>query len=141
MRKPNGAAFLPGRVVVSLKNSRNLLVLRQARSRGFIVEAYIDTPTPGRRFGRLGNIAAVGSQIFVCDEEQSVIWQLNPDLSLVRTITGIDSGVGKFAPFSCCEADGLLAVCGGRNIQLFDLDAGQLLHCSDSFGELHGVCY
>lgn len=141
MRKPNGAAFLADRVVVSLKNSRNLLLLRRTESQGLVADSYHDCPTPDRHFGRLGNLAAIGGHIFVCDEEQSLIWQLDDGLSLIRTITGIDSGIGKFAPFSCCEVDGFLAVCGGRNIQLFDLTTGELSHCSENFGELHGICY
>lgn len=141
MRKPNGAAFLADRVVVSLKNSRNLLVLRHTETQGLVAVAYHNCPTPGRYFGRLGNVAAIGGYIFVCDEEQSLIWQLDDGFSLIRTITGIDSGIGKFAPFSCCEVDGYLAVCGGRNIQLFDLTTGEFRHCSDNFGELHGICY
>jgi hypothetical protein len=143
--KPNGVAFYQDRVVVSQKNSKCLSVYHRGEdSNAYVPVAHFFGPSNGERFGRLGNIVYDERGIlYVCDERNSTIWQLNADFELVGALTcGQDSGVGSFLPFSCCPISGdLLAVCGGFNFQIIDLLGNEVVYCSENIGELHGVAY
>ena len=141
--KPNGAAMLGSRLVVAQKNNRCLSVYHRTPADGLELVRHVEGPEPGTRFGRLGQVADhAGQRLFVCDSEAAAIWEFDERLELVRRFEGLPSGAGfpRFFPFACRPIDGrLLAVCGGFNFQIIDLDAGCVVHISDDLGELHGI--
>lgn len=143
MNKPNGVAFIEGgRMVVSQKNSRTLCVYQKDPNECFRRITVIDGPVAGDKFGRLANLHWSGDTLYVCDEESSVIWCFDKNLLLKGKINGADSGIGTFAPFSCCMVrPNLLAVCGGRNVQLIDTNTLGVVYTTSNFGEVHGVAY
>jgi hypothetical protein len=144
MNKPNGVAFYKNRVVISQKNSRCLSVYRwDEASKTYRPISHHFGPSDGVLFGRLANTAYdMSGYLYVCDEQQGVIWILNSDFDLSDSIIGQDSGLGQFLPFSCCLLnEDLLCVCGGLNFQMIDLCDKSVVYYSENIGELHGVAY
>jgi len=142
--KPNGVAFYRDRILVSQKNSRCLTFYKNDQDTETIKpQTNYFGPSDDLRFGRLGNVACDSKGfVYVCDERNHIIWKLDTNLKLTCTITGQDSGVGDFLPFSCCFiSDDIMAVCGGLNFQMIDLNTNQAVYYSEVIGELHGIAY
>jgi DNA-binding beta-propeller fold protein YncE len=142
MDKPNGVAFVDSRVIVTQKNARCVSIYEKDAPHRLI--GVIDRALGGAEFGRLGNVAADESgRLFVCDEPNGVIWKVDPNMGAVESIAvGVDSGVGRCLPFSCCfVSDSLLLVCGGFRFQILDLRTNRIAYSSERLGELHGVAY
>lgn len=140
--KPNGVAFLGGRLAVSDKHARSILWLEWSGSSLRQTDVW-HGPRNGEAFGPLGNLATHPSgDLLVCDEQKHVIRRIRQDGRQVEEIEGAPSGVGEFTPFSCCVIeDSLLAVCGGLNLQILDLAHHRVDYCSEAIGELHSVAY
>jgi DNA-binding beta-propeller fold protein YncE len=142
--KPNGVAFYEDRIYVSQKNSRCISMYKKiAESDQPVFISHCFGPQESSSFGRLGNITCDEQGfLYVCDEYAYKIWKLDHDFKFAGEIVGLDSGIGRFMPFSCCLIqNSVIVVCGCLNFQLIDFDAGRVLYCSDTIGELHGVAY
>lgn len=141
MDKPNGVAFYQNLIVASQKNARCLSVYERDTLHRLVDHHF--GPSEGVSFGRLCNLM-FNSQgfLYVCDERANVIWKLTSEFKLADRITGQDSGLGMFLPFSCCLlSENLLGVCGGLNFQIIDICSKEVVYCSQNIGELHGIAY
>lgn len=140
--KPNGVAFATDRIAVSDKDQRAILWLGWKDGQLRLTGTWTG-PDAGRSFGRLGNLTVHPSgDLLVCDERNHAIWRLDHQGRLLDQIEGKDSGLGAFLPFSCCLLnEHIVAVCGGLNFQLIDLQHKVVLFCSEPIGELHGIAY
>lgn len=142
MNKPNGVVVALDRIVVTQKNNRCISVFDQRYP-----YRKIDTifgPKPGVNFGRLGNIHFSDGFFYVCDERAGTIWKLDENFAFTDALHGMPSGTadGVFLPFSCAMLDGRhLAVCGGKNIQIIDTSANEVVALASSDGELHGLAF
>lgn len=142
MDKPNGVVVALDRIVVTQKNNRCISVFDQRYP-----YRKIDTifgPKPGVNFGRLGNIHFSDGFFYVCDERAGTIWKLDENFAFTDALHGMPSGTadGVFLPFSCAMLDGRhLAVCGGKNIQIIDTSANEVVALASSDGELHGLAF
>lgn len=139
MNKPNGVTIFNNQIIVSQKNNRCISIYEKCKPHKLI--EHIFSPKAGTIFGRLGNIYSIGqNRLFICDERNSEIWMLNDDFKLIDSLTGNDSGVGAFLPFSCCMITiNILCVCGGLNFQFIDIQSKKIVYQSTNIGELHGI--
>lgn len=140
--KPNGACHTGSQIVVSQKNNQCISVFETRppyRNLGTItgVSGLIS-------FGRLGNVSFHNGSFYLCDEHAGRVWKLDETFLLRDTIKGLSSGTkdGKFLPFSCQMLDErYLAICGGKNLQVFDTKKRGTVFVSRTFGELHGLTF
>lgn len=142
INKPNGVAFCDDIVVVTQKNNRCISVYKNEAP--YKLLRHIFGPKDGVLFGRLGNITYHNGFFYVCDERAGVIWKLTQGFSFEAELKGRSSGTSEdcFLPFSCAMIDDVhLAVCGGRNIQIINVVTSVVVCVSESFGELHGLCF
>ena len=140
--KPNGIAFFKDYTLICNKNSRSISVLTKYKKNYFKLSKTIYGPTSNINFGRLANITYINPYLYICDEQNSTIWTLDNKFQLKDSIIGFDSGTGHFSPFSCCEiTDKYIAICGGKNIQIYDKKTKKIVFVSENYGELHSVSY
>lgn len=139
--KPNGFAFLKDQIWIAQKNSRCVVVHGSLHPHNVL--CVLKEPIPGIEFGRLGNIAGGRfGGVYVCDEQNGAIWSFKERRATPLRLTGADSGVGQFLPFSCAEInERLVAVCGGLNVQIVDRLQNQAVYVSEPLGELHGILF
>lgn len=138
--KPNGIAFDEELIYLSQKNNKCVSVYKNnnfefEKIRDYFTITDID-------FGRLGNVKFFEDNIFICDERNNVIYYCDKDFNIINKLSGNDSGVGEFLPFSCdIINEQLLVVCGGLNFQIIDYINNKVIYCSDRLGELHGLAF
>lgn len=139
--KPNGIAFLNNEIWLTQKNKRCINVHENTPPHKLLRK--INYPNDREKFGRLGNISISHSgEIFVCDEQSGAIWYYIDKHASPKKITGADSGLGTFMPFSCVKiAENYIAVCGCKNIQIINYKKQRVEFSSQNMGELHGVAF
>ncbi|MHC1756383.1 MAG: hypothetical protein AB9861_13320 [Methanosarcina sp.] len=145
INKPNGIAFITeNKIIISQKNNNCITEYTKKDASGLYspVKNYFG-PSESEKYGRVGNITyGCKNFIYICDERSNVVWKLDQKLKFVEKIIGLDSGIGKFLPFSCtCVCDNIIALCGGLNFQIIDVNEKEVLYCSENMGELHGISY
>jgi hypothetical protein len=142
MRKPNGIAFRRGSIIIAHKNGGKVVRYEPETDGRYSASSEVSAFSEHQPFGRLANICFDLRHLFVCDEQRGRIWMFDSEMRPKREFIGHDSGIGRFAPFSSCIINSrLLATCGGRNVQLFEPNTGEVVHVSANYGELHGVSY
>jgi hypothetical protein len=140
LNKPNGVETSKKHIYITQKNNRCVTIIRRDDLSKHRVKF---RPSNKYRFGRLGNIKkGMNNKIYICDEENDVIWVTNKDLGLINIVVGGNSGVGSFSPFSCARiSKNILAVTGGKKFQLIETNSNDVLYKSNNIGELHGIDY
>src|SRR5690606_22922929 len=140
INKPNGICLFDGKLVLSQKNFRCLSIF--SKDKPFKKIRDIKKPQPDSNFSRLGNVVwdDKSKSLYVCDEINEKIWVLDRNLKHLKSLTGSDSGPGKFLPFSITSIeDQYIGVCGGTNFQIIDLVTERVVFKSPELGELHGI--
>lgn len=139
--KPNGFAFIDSKVFITQKNAKCVTI--HDASHPFRLIDRMTEPHPRLAFGRLGNVACGSKgELFVCDEQKETIWFYDYLGQKPKRLTGLDSGTGRFMPFSCTQLnERLIAVCGGLKIQIMDIYSNEVVWASEPLGELHGVAW
>lgn len=139
--KPNGVCSIGNQLFVTQKNTKSVSVYEKTTS-NYALKGALYGPTDEIKFGRLGNVFAYKSCLYICDEQMGVVWELEWPSRKVRKIIGDCSGIDRFAPFSACViGNEFIAVCGGFNIQIFNLKSLALVDKSHNIGELHAIAY
>jgi len=106
LNKPNGLVVYGDKIFLTQKNNRCLTLLSKSNE---IVTIENIKSIENEEFGRLGNVVKGKLDIYICDEENNIIYILDENTTLKKKITNMSS----VSPFTCCEINEDVIVIGG----------------------------
>lgn len=133
--KPNGICGIADHLFVTQKNNRCITKISIHNPMKFKNYFYADSDQKFK-FGRLGQISSYEHLLYICDEENEILWITDENLCLVKQIP---FEIENFKPFSIAFSDTYAFLCGEKRIVILDRKDFSIVYTSEILGELHGI--